>query len=280
MRVLVLATATDRLGPRLAGGVVGQAFARRGHQVAVVPMAERADQLASALADLSEPTACLVPASARATELAAAVRAQASAGATTVLVDLSADVALDLAASGAAPVVGIDLIGVVSADQLTLPLVGARGVAARAGFASGEDRAQVLARDAAYAQLAERLQVEPGPGAGAAGGGGLLVLALGGRLASAPQVLAELSGLEHSLAQADLVVLVMAALDFGGTGVALARVVAGWAESAAVACIVVAERMVVSARELRSWGIESGYGLTPGDDLVALARRVAATWSW
>ncbi len=280
MRVLVLATATDRLGPRLAGGVVGQAFARRGHQVAVVPMAERADQLASALADLSESTACLVPASGRATELAAAVRAQASAGATTVLVDLSADVTLDLAASGAAPVVGIDLIGVVSADQLTLPLVGARGVAARAGFASGEDRAQILARDAAYAQLAERLQVEPGPGAGAAGGGGLLVLALGGRLASAPQVLAELSGLEHSLAQADLVVLVMAALDFGGTGVALARVVAGWAESAAVACIVVAERMVVSARELRSWGIESGYGLTPGDDLVALARRVAATWSW
>ena len=198
MRVLVLATATDRLGPRLAGGVVGQAFARRGHQVAVVPMAERADQLASALADLSESTACLVPASGRATELAAAVRAQASAGATTVLVDLSADVALDLAASGAAPVVGIDLIGVVSADQLTLPLVGVRGVAARAGFASGEDRAQVLARDAAYAQLAERLQVEPGPGAGAAGGGGLLVLALGGRLASAPQVLAELSGLEHS----------------------------------------------------------------------------------
>lgn len=277
MRVLVLGAAASGLGPRDAGAVVGQAFAQRGHQVALVPVAEQTSALAAALADLPEPRPALIPAARRASELARAVR---RAGAATVLVDLGHDLEPDLGSGPADPVPGVDLVGVTTAEQLDLPLLGVRGVAARAGFASGEDRALTLERDAAYRRLAERLGTEPGPGSGAAGGAGLLVLSLGGHLRTPWQVLAEACGLERSLPQADLVVLVLAALDFGGTGVDLARAAAGWAEAAGVACVVVAEQVVVPARELRSWGVEAGYGLAPGDDLPALARRVATTWSW
>ena len=80
--------------------------------------------------------------------------------------------------------------GVVPTAQIGQHLLGLRGITAPAGRAAGLDPADLLRVDAAldrFARLAAPEQADA-PGAGACGGLGFAVLALGGRLATGPEL--------------------------------------------------------------------------------------------
>lgn len=310
MRVLVLTGAVGDLSPAQAGRVVASPWAAAGHAVAVVPMTADGNGLDDAVAALGPGRATVVRQTGGTTTgpLGDAAARAIAAGASTVLLDLTQPLPVDggaglleaLGATAAAPldegpVLGdlgqvrlpslpARLVAVVAAGTETAPLLGVRGVAATVGFETGQDRAEVLALDAALARLAAAVGLpDPPAGAGAGQGAALAVLALGGAVRTAPAALAELVDLDRSLALADLLVVVTDALDFGGAGVPLAQAAAGWAATAGAPCIVVARAVQISSRELRTLGIESAYGLT-GDEgdagLAELAQRVARTWSW
>jgi glycerate kinase len=184
---------------------------------------------------------------------------------------------------------GIELIGVVPADQRGQSLLGLRGITSLAGRAAGIDTAMLLETDSALAAFA---RVAAGPtadqaGAGACGGLGFAVLALGGHLESGPGVsFAALSG-----ARFDLVVTGCPAFDFARRGGGVVQAAAEFATSVLSPCIVLAGEVVIGSREMRTMGIEAAYGahessldqpagvLTPAE-LAALASRVARSWSW
>ena len=83
---------------------------------------------------------------------------------------------------------GIDLVGVVPESERDRLLLGLRGITSMRGRQIGDDPARLLAVDAGLAELAAAWGVPDQPGAGACGGVGLAVLALGGRLATGPEV--------------------------------------------------------------------------------------------
>lgn len=290
MRVLVLATTTAGLRPQQAGSLVGAAWARRGHAVAVVPMAEGGDALADAVADLGRDVAVARD--------PLGLRDAVLEGYGTVLVDLTEDPRAGEAGRGFVDVLGADLasaqaalggttlVGIIRPADESALVLGVQGVAARAGYARSADIAEVLAADARYARIATEWGIsDPPPGSGAAEGAALAVLALGGRLAPAPSVLADLVGLASTIARCDLVVVVCPALDFGGHGVVITGAASSWAAASMRPCIAIAEHVYISNRELRAFGLEAAYGLPSGastgaEAVAALADSVATTWSW
>ncbi|MDO4717190.1 MAG: glycerate kinase [Propionibacteriaceae bacterium] len=257
MRVLI---ATDGLGGHSseeAGAAFARAWAGLGAEVAVVPMASGGPGLPAALASLG----CREP-----------------------VLDLTVGVP-DSVPPGA--------IGVVSADQLELPLTGLRGLAATQGRLSGSPLEEVLAGEARWEAWAR--QAWPGrdapdkvPGSGAHQGAGLRVLAAGGRLTTGEALCAELAGLDRSAELADLVVTGCEVLDFGSFGGPVVAEVLRRAQGACRPLIVLAGRSYISARELRSAGIEACYALDGEDasgtvklnQLSQLAARVARSWAW
>lgn len=281
MRVLVLATGVADLSPAAAGAEVGTAWARLGHQVAVVPMAAGGPDLAAAVADL--PHVAVVAAGEGTSERAGAeIAAALACGATTVLLDLTGPCPTD-AGEGLLTALGrpeLTIVGVVRPEELEAPLLGVRGVAARRAYGSGApDVGAALAGDAALTRLATSLGVtDPPPGAGAGDGTGLAVAALGGAFRTGPAAIADLVGLDRSLTAADLVVVVTDALDFGGAGVTETQAAATWAAEALVPCVAIAGTVHFSSRELRTFGVESAY--SSDGDLASCAARVARTWNW
>jgi glycerate kinase len=189
---------------------------------------------------------------------------------------------------------GVELVGVVPADELTRPLLGLRGITSLRGRAAGLDADVLLRTDAALERLAGLLAPEHAvtPGAGACGGLGLAVLALGGRLATGPALgLASAVG-SAGLRGADLVVTGCSVFDFAARG---GGVVAAASEAAAgvlAPCVVVAGEVLIGAREMRTMGVEAAYAVREssadrpagGDvgvaELAATARRVGRSWSW
>jgi len=214
-----------------------------------------------------------------------------------------ADVPLDEGAAGLAGLTwlslaephalleGIDLVGVVPAAERETHLLGLRGITSVRGHASGTvDPAVLLATDQALAQLASAANPETAtlPGAGACGGTAQAILALGGRLVSGPELCAELAGLDTTLALADLVVTGAHQLDFVERGGDVVGYFAARGAQQMRPVVVVAGTVAVSARELRTFGIESAYpvhdGLLAGEvsaaDLARAAGGVARTWRW
>lgn len=282
MRVLVLATGVADLSPAAAGAEVAGAWAALGHQVAVVGMGTGGAGLVDAVAGISG-VAVVAPGAGESSEDAGHAIARAvDAGADTVLLDLTGDCPDDAGAGllGALGGRAVKVVGVVRPEELEAPLLGVRGVAAHRAYGSGTpDIAAALSGDAALTRLAESLGVaEPPPGAGAGNGMGLAVVALGGTIRTAPQAIADLVGLERSLAAADLVVVVTDALDFGGAGVTETQAASAWAAEALVPCLAIADRVHISGRELRTFGVESAYAAE--GDLAGCAARVARTWNW
>jgi glycerate 2-kinase len=180
-----------------------------------------------------------------------------------------------------AGLVGVDLVGVVPDAQRSQLLLGLRGITSARGRAAGEDPARLLAIDAELAELASTWGITDQPGAGACGGVGLAVLALGGRLATGPEL--TLAGVEGPV---DLVVTGCTAYDFASRGGGVVAAAARLAAELLCPCIVLAGDVLIGGREMRTMGVEAAYGLDirPGEvtatDLRALAARVGRSWRW
>jgi glycerate kinase len=190
--------------------------------------------------------------------------------------------------------IGDRLVGVVPAGQLSLPLLGLRGITSLRGRTAGLDPEELLATDAALERLAEVVNRAAGdiPGAGACGGVGFAVLALGGSLTSGPAVGLGSPEATAAIAGADLVVTGCTLLDFASRGGGVVAEAAQAAAAALCPCIAVAGEVVIGGRELRTLGIESAYPVgqstldrpVGGDvapaELAKVAARVGRSWRW
>ena len=175
----------------------------------------------------------------------------------------------------------VDLVGVVPTDQRRRLLLGLRGITSLRGRAADEDPARLLATDAALAALAADLGIRDSEGAGACGGVGLAILALGGRLATGPELL--LAGIRGPV---DLVVTGCPTFDFASRGGGVVAAAAELASALLCPCVVLAGEVLIGGREMRTMGIEAAYeteggpGELSADRLAELAVRVGRSWRW
>ncbi len=179
----------------------------------------------------------------------------------------------------------------VAATDVSNPLLGLRGATNVYGPQKGLSRERLLAVDAALTHLADLLDrgVADQPGAGAAGGLGYALALLGAQRRPGIDIVAQATGFDERLTEADLVITGEGSLDpqtFTG------KVVAGVAQrcaAAGVPCVAVAGRLDVGSRELRAAGVDGAYSMVellgaqaslqrPAQSLATLAERVARTW--
>ena len=176
---------------------------------------------------------------------------------------------------------GVDLVGVVPDAERHQLLLGLRGITSLRGRANGDDPARMLAVDATLAELAGSWGAVDEPGAGACGGVGLAVLALGGRLATGPEV--TLAGVTGPV---DLMVTGCSSYDFASRGGGVVNSAARLAAELLCPCVVIAGEVLIGGREMRTMGVEAAYGLESGlgdvtkAGLRALAERVGRSWRW
>lgn len=198
--------------------------------------------------------------------------------------------------------VGTTLLAATDVDN---PLLGLRGAASVFGPQKGltSDRLrpvdEVVGRFAALVEATgsgEAARVGIGsrtttrPGAGAAGGLGFALLFLGGERVAGIATVADAVGTAETLREVDLVITGEGAFDHSSRSGKVVSGVARLAAAAGVPVIVLAGRMDLGAREMRTMGVESAYGITdlvgeqaslaePATSLASLAQRVARTWS-
>lgn len=319
MRVCIATGAMAGVGAAEAGSILGGAFARRGAQVAVVGLAgpgELSDVLGGqpgvvVVGPVGDERIPGIDVRASSWLIGSQVLAAIREGASELFVDLTRGQAHDggaglLAALGArsdvplaegvaelaglsrldldeplAKVSQISLTGIVPAGEEGLRLTGLRGVTARNGHAAGVDPAVLIGVDDALAGFAQRCC--PGlaelPGSGAAGGVGAAILALGGRLTTASAASADRLALTQTVERADLVITGGTRFDFGNAGGEVVSLVVGLAQAAAVPCVVVADTVWMSNREMRTRGVQSAHEASSAPALERLAERLADTWS-
>ncbi len=188
---------------------------------------------------------------------------------------------------------GVDLVGVVPTAQIDQHLLGLRGITAPIGRAAGLDQADLLRIDAAlerFARLAAPEQATA-PGAGACGGLGFAVLALGGRLATGPELAFGSPAGVRAADGIDLALTGCSVFDFARRGGGVVSAAAERAAAALSPCVLIAGEVVVGAREMRTMGIEAAYavrqtqvdaptGEVTESELRATAARVARSWRW
>lgn len=221
-----------------------------------------------------------------------------------------ADVPLDRGAPGLAGITAVelaparallgdlaDVVAVVPADQADRVLLGLRGITSLHGAELREagrawDAADLLAVDArlqAYVRTVARDLAEL-PGAGACGGAAFALAALGARIRTGPQWMAELTGLQETIGAADLVVTGSDGYDFALRGGETVEAVVGWAGAAMRPVVAVAGVVTISAREMRAHGLDAAYPLFPEaapgsrvsirvEQLVDRGERLARTWA-
>ena len=217
---------------------------------------------------------------------------------------------LDLGPTRAA-LEGVELIGVVPAAERSQPLLGLRGITSLRGRSAGIEPALMLGTDRALERFASLAAADlaSDPGAGACGGLGFAVLALGGRLTTGPAVALSSVGTAAvgpdsgsvsvvrgasvlARRSVDLVITGCSVFDFAARGGGVVAAAAEVANVALAPCIVIAGEVVIGAREMRTMGIEAAYAVrdsaadrpappdVTADQLAALARRVARSWTW
>ncbi|MGO4956473.1 glycerate kinase [Luteococcus sp. Sow4_B9] len=178
---------------------------------------------------------------------------------------------------------------VTTGGQTELHLTGLRGITSIAAQGGGAHPGELIAADQALVDWCAELgdpQLGTTAGAGAVGGLGAAVLALGGDIVTGPGECARLAGLAATMQAADLVVTGYDALEFGTKGGDLVPMVTGLAEQAMRPVVAVCRRNWISARELRTMGVEEGYGLSSDDrplsteEITAATAPVARTWHW
>ncbi len=189
-------------------------------------------------------------------------------------------------------------VEVVAATDVENPLLGLFGATKVFGPQKGLRDEQVASVDATLERfvvatlgsgVAQRKRADA-PGAGAAGGLGFALLALGAERRSGIRLVAEAVGLPGKARTADLVVTGEGAFDFSSRSGKVVAGVAAIAGQCVRPCIVLAGRVLVGSREMRTMGVESAYAVTdlvgreraiddPAASLAALAERVARSWS-
>lgn len=195
---------------------------------------------------------------------------------------------VDLSAARAA-LVGTRLVAATDVDN---PLTGLFGAARTFGPQKGLTPDQQLRVDAlltGYAAAVDtRLALQPG--AGAAGGLGFALLALGAETRPGIELVAAAVDLHGRARLADLVVTGEGSFDVSSRGGKVPAGVAEVSQQALRPCVVLAGRVLVGSREMRTMGVESAYSMVdlvgeersfadPAGTLAELAARVARTWS-
>jgi glycerate 2-kinase len=184
---------------------------------------------------------------------------------------------------------GAQLVG---ASDVQNPLLGLRGATNVFGTQKGltDDRKPVvdgwLER---FAEAADRRTADA-KGAGAAGGLGYGLLLLGAELVSGIDMVAAMTRLPDRAREVDLVLTGEGAFDFQSRDGKVVSGVAKVANDALRPCVVLAGRVQIGSREMRTMGVESAYALVdvvgeerafadPRGSLAAVAERVARTWA-
>lgn len=208
---------------------------------------------------------------------------------------------LDAGAAGLAALTSVDLsaararvagVEFVAASDVENPMLGLRGATNIFGAQKGitdERKPAVDGYLTHFAELADRKTADQ-KGAGAAGGLGYALLLLGAERVSGIDLVAELTGLKQKAAQVDLVISGEGAFDFQSRDGKVIAGVAKVANDAMRPCVVLAGKVLIGSREMRSMGVESAYALvdTVGEDqafadphgsLATVAERVARTWA-
>ena len=184
---------------------------------------------------------------------------------------------------------GIELVVATDVDSPLTGMFGAtRTYGPQKGFAD-EDLPWIDAALEAFAVLVDR-KLATSPGAGAGGGIGYALMLLGATRVSGIDLVAEACGLDRALTGADLVITGEGAFDFSSRAGKVPYGVAVAAQEKAVPCVVLAGRVDIGSREMRSLGVESAYSMSElfgeaaaldhaHDTLRQLTARVARTWS-
>ncbi|WP_328322383.1 glycerate kinase [Kribbella sp. NBC_00382] len=180
----------------------------------------------------------------------------------------------------------------VAASDVENPMLGLRGATNIFGTQKGitdERKPAVDGYLTTFAELAGRKTADQ-KGAGAAGGLGYALLLLGAERVSGIDLVAELTGLESKAKQVDLVLTGEGAFDFQSRDGKVISGVAKVANDAMRPCVVLAGKVQIGAREMRTMGVESAYSLVdavgeerafadPHGSLATVAERVAKTWA-
>jgi glycerate 2-kinase len=126
-------------------------------------------------------------------------------------------------------------------------------------------------------------------GAGAGGGIGFALLLLGATRVPGAQLVLDAVRLADRASAADLLITGEGAFDWQSLRGKVVAGVARTGQATGRPTVVLAGRVEVGRRELSNAGIDSAYGIVdlpsserghnPGDELAALAARVARTWS-
>ena len=219
----------------------------------------------------------------------------AALGATATGGDLTAG------AAGLANLTAVDLeparermagIEFVAASDVENPMLGLRGATNVFGTQKGitdERKPVVDGWLTKFAELADRKTADQ-KGAGAAGGLGYALLLLGAERVSGIDLVADLTGLKEKASRVDLVLSGEGAFDFQSRDGKVIAGVAKVANDAMRPCVVLAGKVLIGSREMRSMGVESAYALVdavgeerafadPHGSLAAVAERVARTWA-
>ena len=183
-------------------------------------------------------------------------------------------------------------VEVLAATDVDNPLLGLRGATNIFGPQKGVQDERRVVLDAAlerFADLSDR-PLADAKGAGAAGGLGYALLLLGGQRVPGIETIIDAVDLNAHARRADLVLTGEGAFDFQSKSGKVVSGVAAVAGEAIRPCVVLAGRVLVGIREMRTMGVESAYSLVdlvgaeramgqPRESLVALGARVARTWS-
>ncbi|MGN6781648.1 MAG: glycerate kinase family protein [Marmoricola sp.] len=183
-------------------------------------------------------------------------------------------------------------VELVVATDVENPLLGLVGATKTFGPQKGLAEEDLLGVDAALHRLAQGTDRKraDAKGAGAAGGLGFALLLLGATRVAGLDLVADAVGLAAHLRGADLALTGEGSFDYSSRAGKVPRGIAALAQEALVPCVVLAGRVDVGAREMRTLGIESAYSLVerygeersttrPAAALADLAERVARTWS-
>ncbi len=203
-----------------------------------------------------------------------------------------ADRPLDQGAGALVGVSHIDLSGipetifaapptlVVPHSQIGSELTGLRGVSSRLGHAIKADPAELLQADQGLADLRAALGMADQPGLGAGCGLELAIRALGGRCASGFDWIAANSEMTTTFGAADLVVAITDRIDIGNYGGEIITQAAHLAAATLVPFIVIATKVGIGPRELRTLEVEAAHEL-PLEDETEFAgnlRRLIRSW--
>ncbi|TQL69304.1 glycerate kinase [Nocardioides albertanoniae] len=181
---------------------------------------------------------------------------------------------------------------IVIASDVDNPLTGLFGAVKVYGAQKGLSEEAMPRWDGALQDLAAATSRKTATekGAGAAGGMGFALLLLGATRRPGFDVVADLLGLTELASKADLVITGEGSFDPQSASGKVPAGVAKLAEQALRPCIVMAGKVSMSGREMRTLGIDAAYSLIDSvgeeralaqayESLVQVAARVARTWS-